>query len=95
METLEKKPFGLRLGPTMFSLMSLVIISVGSYLIWVLFADPSVAVWKLYPQPFGVMLFWSILFVVFFGFLGQLWGLGHLPQPVGGLLWIALPQCLP
>lgn len=94
METLEKKPFGLRLGPTMFSLMSLVIISVGSYLIWVLFADPSVAVWKLYPQPFGVMLFWSILFVVFFGFLGQLWGLGHLPQPVGGLLWIALTTVL-
>lgn len=41
MEAVEKEPFGLRLGSTMFSLMSLVIISVGSYLIWVLFADPS------------------------------------------------------
>lgn len=33
METLEKKPFGLRLGPTMSSLMSLLVILVGSYLI--------------------------------------------------------------
>lgn len=94
METLEKKPFGLRLGPTMFSLISLLIILVGSYIIWQLFGDPSQAVWKLYPQPFGVVLFWSILFVVFFGFLGQLWGLGHLTQPVSGLVWIALTTVL-
>lgn len=90
METLEKKPFGLRLSPTMFSLMSLLIIAGGSYLIWAIFADPSRAVWKTYPQPFGVVLFWSILFVVFFGFLGQLWGLGQLPQPFGGVVWILL-----
>lgn len=93
METLEKKPFGLRLGPTMFSLMNLLVILVGSYLIWEIFADPSQAMWKLYPQPFGVVLFWSILFVVFFAFLGQLWGLA-LPQPVSGLVWIALTTVL-
>lgn len=94
METQEKKPFGLQLGTTMFSLMSLLIITAGSYLIWAIFADPSQAVWKTYPQPFGVVLFWSIMFVVFFGFLGQLWGLGHLPQPVGGLIWILLTTVL-
>ena len=90
MEAAEKKPFGLQLGPIAFSLISLLIILVVSYLIWALFADPSQAVWKLYPQPFGAVLFWSILFVVFFGFMGELWGLGHLPQPARGLLWIAL-----
>ena len=94
METIEKKPFGLQLGPIAFSLINLLVILAGSYLIWELFADPSQAVWKLYPQPFNVVLFWSILFVVFFGFMGELWGLGHLPQPARGLLWIALTTVL-
>lgn len=94
METLEKRPFGLQLGPTLFSLVSLLIILLGSYLIWAIFGDPKLAVWKLYPQPFGVVLFWSILFTVFFGFMGQLWGLSHLKQPVQGLVWIALTTVL-
>ena len=94
METSEKKPFGLQLGQTAFSLVSLLIILAGSYFIWELFADPSQAVWKLYPQPFGAVLFWSILFVVFFGFMGELWGLNHVQQPARGLLWIALTTAL-
>ena len=87
---LEKKPPGLRLGPPMFSLMNLLIIVAASYLIWIIFADPVHSPWKTYPQPFGVVLFWSILFVVFFAFLGQLWGLGPRPQPVSGAIWILL-----
>ncbi len=93
-QTQQKPPFGLQLGPVTFSVMSLLVIAVGSYLIWALLADPSRAVWKTYPQPFGVVLFWSILFVVFFGFLGQLWGLGHLPQPIGGVTWFMLTTAL-
>ena len=94
MESMEKRPFGLQLGPTLFSLVSLLIILAGSYLVWAVFGDPHLAVWKLYPQPFGVVLFWSILFTVYFGFMGQLWGLSHLKQPLQGLVWVLLTTVL-
>lgn len=81
-----KKQFGLHLSPIMFSLVSLLIIFVLSLLVWNVFADPRQGLWKYYPQPFGAILFWSILEVVFLAFMTELWPFHRLQQPVAGLV---------
>lgn len=79
------KPFGLHLGPVGFALANFIIIQVISYGVWLLFADPKVGVWKFYPQPFGVYLFWSILAIVFIGFNLGMHGFSSMKQPAQGI----------
>lgn len=88
------KPFGLHLSPVVYTLACFVIIQVVSYIVWRLFADPQAAVWKFYPQPFGVYLFWGILVVVFLGFNCGMAGFTKIKQPASGLLATALTLVL-
>lgn len=80
------KPLGLELGAVGFGIASFIIIHGVSWLVWLLFADPAVAVWKFYPQPFGVYLFWAILAIVFIGFNCGMHGFSKFQQPMGGIL---------
>lgn len=84
--TVERsRPFGLQLGAVGFAVASFVIIQAVSLIVWRLFVDPQEAVWKFYPQPFGVYLFWAILVLVFIGFNCGMHGFSHLRQPMGGI----------
>lgn len=93
-ETLPPKPFGLELGPVAFAVSCFVLVWGVSYIIWRLFADSQVGVWKFYPQPFSVYLFWGIMVVVFFGFNCGMAGFNKLKQPASGLLATALTLAL-
>ncbi len=84
------KPFGLQLSPAMFALACLVVIQAASYAVWRLFVDPKVGVWKFYPQPFNVYLFWGILVLVFIGFNCGMAGFTKIKQPASGLLATAI-----
>ncbi|KJR49157.1 hypothetical protein UF75_0457 [Desulfosporosinus sp. I2] len=81
-----KKQFGLSVNPITFALAHLTIILVVSLVVWNLFADPKQGIWKLYPQPFGAVMFWFILEVVFLAFNGELWPFHRLKQPLSGLV---------
>jgi len=81
-----KKPFGLSVGPIMFAIAHLAIIMAVSLVVWNAFADPKQGIWKLYPQPFGAIMFWFILEVVFLAFNGDLWLVHRLKQPLSGLV---------
>jgi AAT family amino acid transporter len=80
------KPFGLELSSAPFALACFVVVYALSYAVWRLFLDPQLAVWKFYPQPFNVYLFWGILVVVFFGFNCGMAGFSSIKQPASGLL---------
>ncbi len=80
------KPFGLELGPVSFALVNLLIIWVGTYLVWLLFGDPVYSVFKAWPQPFNAYMFWAILVLVFIGFNLGMSGFCKLSQPMGGIL---------
>ncbi len=80
------KPFGLQLGAVGFAVASFIVIHGISFGVWRLFADPQVGIWKYYPQPFGVYLFWAILVVVFIGFNLGMHGFSQLSQPMGGIV---------
>jgi AAT family amino acid transporter len=82
----SSKPFGLQLGAVGFAIASFIVIHGISYGVWRLFADPQVAVWKFYPQPFGAYLFWAILVVVFIGFNLGMHGFSQMSQPMGGIV---------
>jgi AAT family amino acid transporter len=88
------KPFGLELSPAVFTLACFFVIQAVSYIVWRLFADPQAAVWKFYPQPFGVYLFWGILAVVFLGFNCGMAGFSNIKQPASGLLATAVTVVL-
>jgi AAT family amino acid transporter len=88
------KPFGLELSPVVFALTCFVVIQAVSYIVWRLFVDQQEAVWKFYPQPFGVYLFWGILVVVFLGFNCGMAGFTKIKQPASGLLATALTLVL-
>lgn len=81
-----KQQFGLSLNPVPFALAHLIIILAVSLVVWQVFADPRQGLWKLYPQPFGAVMFWFILEVVFLAFNGELWLFQGLKQPLAGLL---------
>lgn len=83
--TKSSKAFGLQLGAIGFSVASFIIIQAISYVVWILFVDPELGVWKFYPQPFGVYLFWSILVLVFVGFNFGMHGFSELNQPKCGI----------
>jgi AAT family amino acid transporter len=88
------KPVRLQLGAIPFALSTFLIIQVGSFLVWELFADPKHGFWKFYPQPFGVYLFWGILVLVFLGFNCGMSGFAGLGQPKCGLASTALTVVL-
>lgn len=100
--TVLTKPFSLQLSTLMFSCVTFLIIQGGSFLIWRLFVDPKLGVWKFYPQPFGAYLFWGILVIVFIGFNCGMSGFSKLGQPACGvvsttvtlILSVALPGLL-
>jgi len=81
-----KKPFGLQLGPVAFSVLDLFIIQGLSYFVWLLFVDPKHGVWKFYPQPFGVYLFWAVMVLVFLAFNLGLFGFTKMSQPARGIV---------
>lgn len=82
----SSRPFGLQLGAVGFAIASFIIIHGISLGVWKVFVDPEVGVWKFYPQPFGVYLFWAILAIVFIGFNCGMHGFSKLQQPMGGIL---------
>lgn len=82
----SSKPFGLPLGAVGYAVASFIIIQGISFGVWRLFVDPKVGVWKFYPQPFGVYLFWAILVIVFIGFNLGMHGFSTLSQPMGGIV---------
>lgn len=80
------KPFGLQVGAVGFALASFIVIHGISFIVWRLFADPQTALWKFYPQPFGVYLFWAIQVIVFIGFNLGMHGFSEMRQPMGGIV---------
>ncbi|WP_243454362.1 hypothetical protein [Desulfosporosinus fructosivorans] len=82
----NNKPFGLSLRSVSFALAHLAIIFLVSFIVWNLFADPKQGVWKLYPQPFGAVLFWFIMEVVFLVFMLEFWPFNRFRQPLMGLV---------
>lgn len=82
----KSKPFGLELGAVGFGIASFIIIHGISWLVWLLFADPAVGLWKFYPQPFGAYLFWAIMVIVFIGFNCGMHGFSKFSQPMGGIV---------
>lgn len=85
MSNATEKPFGLQLGAIGFAIASFAVIHAISFIVWLLFADPQVGLWKFYPQPFGVYLFWAILSVIFVGFNFGMHGFSKLKQPMCGI----------
>lgn len=81
----QPKPFGLQLGAIGFAVASFIIIQAVSFVVWILFVDPKLGMWKFYPQPFGAYLFWSILVLVFVGFNCGMHGFSKLSQPRCGV----------
>ena len=81
----EAKALEIQVGALGFSIMNILVIYGISFVVWRLFADPQVGVWRFYPQPFGAYLFWAILVVVFLGFNLEMHGFGKLSQPMGGI----------
>lgn len=71
--------------PWAFPIAVLLIVHVVSLGVWRLFVDPALAVWRYYPQPFGMYLFWGILVLVFIGFNLGMAGFSSLTQPLRGL----------
>lgn len=82
----DSRPFGLQVGAVGFAAASFFVIHGISWLVWRLFVDPQVGVWKFYPQPFGAYLFWSVLVIVFIGFNLGMHGFSKLSQPMGGIV---------
>lgn len=77
---------GLVLNPWAFGAANLMITLCISFLLWYLLIDPKVSLTKLYPQPFGLFLFWSILAAVFLAFCWEMWPLNKLTQPLKGIV---------
>ncbi len=88
------KPFGLALGPVAFSLVNLLIIWAGTYLVWFLFGDPVNSPLKMWPQPFNAYMFWAILVLVFIGFNLGMSGFCKIAQPLSGILATAVTIAL-
>lgn len=72
------------LSPFVFPIAVFLIVQVVSLGVWRLFVDPAMAIWRYYPQPFGMYLFWGILVLVFIGFNFDMAGFSTLKQPLRG-----------
>ncbi|WP_218883815.1 hypothetical protein [Burkholderia guangdongensis] len=75
---------GITFRPFVFPIAVFLIVHVVSLGVWRLFVDPAIAVWRYYPQPFGMYLFWGILVLVFIGFNFGMAGFSSLKQPLRG-----------
>ena len=93
------KPFGLELGSVGFAVAVFFVVHLVSYGIWLLFVDPKIAVWKFYPQPFGVYLFWCLMILVWVGFYFGMHGFSKIRQPAMGIMatafMLVLAFCVP
>lgn len=78
----------------LFGLANLVVVSALSLIFWYLLIDPVISPLGIYPEPFFVVLFWTILAVVFLGFNLELYGFERLGQPVRGLVLIGVAVAL-
>lgn len=90
----SEKVVGLNLGTFGYTIANILVIYGLSYLVWVLFVDPQIGLWKLYPQPFGVYLFWGILVLVWIGFDLELFGFTDIKQPMRGLILFAVTTAI-
>lgn len=77
---------GPELGVLLYGISIITIVLVISLAVWYLIGDPKVSIFKLYPQPFGAVMFWAILCVVFLGFNGEMWPFNDIRQPQAGIL---------
>jgi AAT family amino acid transporter len=82
----DSQPY--RLPWYLFGLANLAIVLSFSLVFWYLLIDPVVSPVGLYPEPFLVVLFWSILSVVFLGFNLEFYGFEKLRQPLRGIVLI-------
>ncbi len=73
----------------LFGLANFAIVSGLSLAFWYLLIDPAISPFATYPEPFFVVLFWTILSVVFLGFNLEFFGFDKLGQPVRGLAVMA------
>jgi AAT family amino acid transporter len=77
------------LGQWAYGIVTLLIILIVSFIGWYIFIDPQTAIFKIYPQPFGAILFWAILAVVWQCFNSGFWPFFKLNQPLAGILGLA------
>lgn len=68
----------------LFGIANLAIVSGLSLAFWYLLIDPAISPFATYPEPFFVVLFWTILSVVFLGFNLEFYGFDRLAQPLRG-----------
>ncbi len=70
----------------LFGIANFAIVSGLSLAFWYLLIDPAISPLDIYPEPFFVILFWTILSVVFLGFNLEFFGFDKLGQPLRGFV---------
>lgn len=78
----------------LFGIANFVVVLVLSLVFWYLLVDPVFSPLGIYPEPFFVVLFWTILSVVFLGFNLEFYGFDKLGQPLRGLVLIGVTVAL-
>ncbi len=78
----------------LFGLANFVIVLGLSLIFWYLLVDPVFSPLGIYPEPFLVVLFWTILSVVFLGFNLEFYGFEKLGQPLRGIVLICVTVVL-
>lgn len=78
----------------LFGLANFVIVLALSLVFWYLLIDPVFSPLGIYPEPFFVALFWTILSVVFLGFNLEFFGFETLRQPLRGIVLIGATTLL-
>lgn len=73
----------------LFGIANFGVVSGLSLAFWYLLIDPAISPFATYPEPFFVVLFWTILSVVFLGFNLEFFGFEGLGQPIRGLAIMA------
>ena len=77
-----------------FGLANFAVVTALALIFWYLLVDPVVSPLGIYPEPFFVVLFWTILCVVFLGFNLEFYGFERLGQPLRGLALIGAAVAL-
>lgn len=83
-ETTKKREFVL--GVWSYGISIIIIVLTISLAAWYLIGEPEASIFKSYPQPFGAVMFWAILCLVFLGFNGEMWPFYNIRQPLSGVL---------
>lgn len=68
-----------------FGVANLLVVMALSIMSWYWLADPLWSPFDIYPLPFSAALFWSILFIVFAGFVCEFAGFDRIKQPWRGI----------